>query len=118
MGLCSPQLDTQCWGADYMAGIVGCPPFVRLFPYHTENSCFSDLSQIYTNYSICLWVPCSLFPPHLNTLESGDVSPARPRDAKNGDSWTEALGQHLPVHPHLLPLQTALLPHTQLILNQ
>lgn len=40
-------------------------------------------------------------PPHLYTLESEDVSPARPRDAKNGDSWTEALGRH-PL-PHASP---------------
>lgn len=65
MGSCSPQLDTQCWGADYMAGKVGCPPFFRLFPSHTENRCVSQSSPVYTNYSACLWVPCFLFPTPL-----------------------------------------------------
>lgn len=124
LGPCCPQLDTVlgCWRHGRERGVSPLPFFSSLS--HRKHICFSDISlkpaPTY-NYFVCLWTPYFCSPPHLYTLESRDVSPARPRDAKNGDSWTEALGQHPhphPMHPDLLPLQTALLPHTQLILNQ
>lgn len=71
-----------------------------LFPSHAENR-YLFLRSLFLkstptlNYSVCVWASLvSVRPPHLNTLESGDISHAQPRDAKNGDSSrTEALGQ-------------------------
>lgn len=83
-----------------------------------------SLSHIHTHTTILvlflsLGSPTLPPPPHLSALGSVET-PALPdqRCQKWGhDFWTEDMG-HAPVPPHPLPLQTALLPHTQLILNQ
>lgn len=86
MGSCSPQLDTQCWGAGYMAGKVGVPLFSVFSPLAQKTDVFLRSLQSTPTIPFVSGLPAFFSPPHLNTLESGDVSPARPRDAKNGDS--------------------------------
>lgn len=134
--------------ADYMAGRMGPPKgrVESVFPFflfslfflspflflhrntQTQNPVFqipfSLFFLTYTySYSACLCLSLSLYglptlppSPHLSALGSVEIR-TLPRDAKNGDTTS---GQRTlvtpPVPPH--PLQTVLLPHTKLILNQ
>lgn len=65
MGSCSPHWTLSAGVLTTWQGKWGVPLFPSFPLSHRKQMCFSDLSQIYTNYSICLWVPCFLFPTPL-----------------------------------------------------
>lgn len=86
MGSRPPQLDTQCWGADYMAGRVGCPPLFSnpffcffFFSCHTKRQIATSqisVSEAYTHHDdcVCLWAPPPSFPHSTYTLWNLEMS--------------------------------------------
>lgn len=140
MGSSLPQPDSlSAVGADYVAGRMGSPKgrvgsvslFLTFFSVFLFLSVTKPRFLLFRSLSLCcLSIPLhpvlysiSLFSglPHPTYLlwDLWRSQPCPTRDAKTGDTPS---GQRTwamnPVPPHPLPLQMALLPHTQLILNQ
>lgn len=133
-----PHQILHAGGAEYMAGRMGSPkgkvgsvspffPLVQSFflsPFLTQKHTHNPLFQIYLihmyNYSVSLslwFLPLSSPTPYL-LWDLWRRQPCPTRDAKNGDTTSGQRTWATPRASHPLPLQTALLPHTQLILNQ
>lgn len=116
------------WGP--LRGKWGVSPFFPLVqsfflsPFLTQKHTHNPLFQIYLihmyNYSVSLslwFLPLSSPTPYL-LWDLWRRQPCPTRDAKNGDTTSGQRTWATPRASHPLPLQTALLPHTQLILNQ
>lgn len=136
----SPNQTLRAGGADYMAGRMGSPKgklgsvspffsFISVFSVplcYTETHPYSYFSALTLSLSLTCTTIVSLSlvsttlppPPLIYSGICGDASLAPPEMPKMG---TQLLDRGLGPRPcasHPLPIQTALLPHTQLILNQ